>query len=119
MVLSLMTTDGGTWFKPGELVEGRADWQLDEEVDAVEVRLFWYTTGKGSQDVGIVRTLRVGRPDNSGHRDFSMRVPEGPYSFSGKLITLSWAIELVALPGGETERLDIRIGPTPVEVRLG
>jgi hypothetical protein len=44
--------------------------------------------------------------------------PKGPYAFSGKLITLAWAIELVVLPGGETERLDLLIGPAPVEVDL-
>ena len=106
-MLTLQTTDGGTWFKPGELIEGRASWHFDEDVDAVEVRLFWYTTGKGTQDIGVVRGLRTDAPDPSGNRDFSIRVPEGPYSFSGKLITLAWAIELVALPGGETERLDL------------
>jgi len=120
MVLTLQTKDGGIWFKPADLVEGRASWHIDygEEVDSIELRLFWYTSGKGSQDVGIVRVLRDDSPDPSGHRDFSIRAPEGPYSFSGKLITLSWAIELVALPSGETERLDLRIGPQPVEVDI-
>jgi hypothetical protein len=117
-MLNLQTTDGGTWFKPGELIEGRASWHLDTEIDAVEVRLFWYTTGKGSQDVEILRRLRIHSPQTSGHHDFSIRAPEGPYSFSGKLITLAWAIELVALPGEQTERLDLRIGPTPVEVEI-
>jgi hypothetical protein len=117
-MLALRTTDGGTWFKPGELIEGEASWHLEGEVEAIEVRLFWYTTGKGSRDVEIVRTLHTDSPATSGHRDFSIRAPDGPYSFSGKLITLSWAIELVALPGGETERLDLLIGPQPVEVDL-
>ena len=117
-MLTLQTTDGGTWFKPGELIEGRATWHLDGEIEAVEVRLFWFTTGKGSQDVEIVRQLRTDSPEISGHHDFSIRAPEGPYSFSGKLITLAWAIELVALPNGETERLDLLIGPAPVEVDI-
>lgn len=117
-MLTLTTTDGGSWFKPGELIEGVATWQLDEEVEAIEVRLFWYTSGKGTQDVGIVRVLRTDSPNPTGHREFSIRAPESPYSFSGKLITLAWAIELVALPSGETERLDLRIGPQPVEVDL-
>ena len=30
-MLTLHTTDGGTWFKPGELVDGRASWHLEEE----------------------------------------------------------------------------------------
>ncbi len=117
-MLTIHTNDGGSWFKPGELIEGRASWHLDGDTDAVEIRLFWHTSGKGSQDVGIVRVLRDDSPDPSGQREFSIRAPEGPYSFSGKLITLSWAIELVALPSGETERLDLRIGPQPVEVEI-
>lgn len=117
-MLTLQTTDGGMWFKPGDLVEGRASWHLEEEAEAIEVRLFWYTSGKGTQDVEVVRSLSVDQPGTSGHRDFNIRVPEGPYSFSGKLITLAWAIELVALPTGETERLDLRIGWQPVEVDL-
>ena len=117
-MLTLHTIDGGTWFKPGKLIEGRATWHLDGEVEAVEVRLFWFTTGKGSQDVEIVRRLRIDSPEISGHHDFSIRAPEGPYSFSGKLITLAWAIELVALPSAQTKRLDLLIGPTPVEVDI-
>jgi hypothetical protein len=118
MVLTLQTTDGGSWFKPGELIEGTASWHLDDEVEAIEVRLFWYTSGKGTRDVEVVRSLRTEAPESSGHREFSIRVPDGPYSFSGKLITLAWAIEIVALPGGETERLDLTIGPQPVEVDI-
>lgn len=117
-ILTLQTADGATWFKPGEIIEGRASWDLEAEAGAIEVRLFWYTAGKGTQDVGIVRTLRTDSPTKSGHRDFSIRVPDGPYAFSGKLITLSWAMELVALPSGETERLDLQIGPQPVEVNI-
>ena len=28
MMLTLQTNDGGAWFKPGELIEGRASWYL-------------------------------------------------------------------------------------------
>ena len=117
-MLTLETTDGRTWYTPGELIEGRASWYLDEEVEAVEIRFFWYTSGKGTRDVGVEGNLRIDGPDTSSHREFSFRVPDGPYSFSGKLITLAWAIELVILPSGETERLDLGVGPRPVEVIL-
>ena len=118
MVLTLQTTDGGSWFKPGELIEGTASCHLDDDVEAIELRHFWYNSGKGTRDVEVVRSLRTEAPESSGHREFSIRVPDGPYSFSGKLITLAWAIEIVALPGGETERLDLTIGPQPVEVDI-
>ena len=57
MVLNLQITDGGSWFKPGELVEGRATWHTDVDLEAIEVRLFWYTSGKGTRDVEVVRSL--------------------------------------------------------------
>jgi hypothetical protein len=116
--LNLRTADRRTWFRPGEVIQGEASWQLDEEAEAVEIRLFWYTSGKGTRDVEVVDSLRTASAVASGSRSFSLRVPDGPYSFSGTLITLAWAIELVVDPGGDTERLDLVISPRPVEVEL-
>lgn len=118
MKLVVTTADGGSWFKPGETIKINVEWYLDDEADAVEVRLFWYTEGKGTQDVGLIQTGRIGRPELAGNRSFQMRVPRGPYSFSGRLITLAWAIEAVVLPSGDTERLDLTVGPRPVEIDL-
>ena len=117
-MLTIETRDGGTWFKPGETIEGTVSWQLGEDAEAVEVRLFWYTAGKGSRDVEVIDTRHMAQPGISGSRPFEFTIPRGPYSFSGKLITLAWSIELVCLPTGETERLDLIIGPRPVEVSL-
>lgn len=117
-VLTLHTHEGRTWFRPGEVIEGEASWQLAEEAEAVEIRLFWYTSGKGTRDVEIVDSLLTANAGSSGACLFRLRVPESPYSFSGTLITLSWAIELVMDPRGDTERLDLVIGPRPVEVEL-
>ncbi len=118
MKLVITTSEGGSWYKPGETIKVNTEWYLDDEDDAIEVRLFWHTSGTGTQDVGIMQTRRIDRPERNGNRSFQLRVPRGPYSFSGKLITLSWAIEVVVLPGGETERCDLIIGPQPVEVDL-
>lgn len=118
MMLTISTDEGGTWFKPGESIRGNVFWQLEEEPDAVEVRLFWYTEGKGTRDVEVVSSKHLAQPGLSGSCSFDFDVPRGPYSFSGRLITLSWAIELVAQPSGETERFDLIVGPQPVEVDL-
>lgn len=106
------------WFLPGDELAGRAVWRLDGDPAAIEVRLFWHTSGKGTEDVEVVENHRIDAPGLAGESDFGFRLPLGPYSFSGSLITLSWALELVALPSGETERVDLVVGPTPVEVRL-
>ena len=42
-------------------------------------------------------------------------MPDGPYSFSGKLITLAWAIEIVVLPGGESTAMLRLMGSQYVE----
>jgi hypothetical protein len=117
-MLTIQTRDGGTWFRPGETIEGTVSWHLDRQAEAIEVRLFWFTEGTGARDVDITTTRHLARPELSGTHSFEFDVPNGPYSFSGKLITLTWAIELVVLPSGETERLDLTIGPRPVEVDI-
>jgi len=106
------------WFLPGERVTGRAVWRLDDPADAMDLRLFWYTSGKGTEDVKIVDEVNDRTPGTHGEIGFSFDLPLGPYSFSGSLITLAWALELVASPGGDTERVDLVIAPTAVEVRL-
>jgi hypothetical protein len=116
--LRIELEDDRRWFLPGENLTGRTVWRLEEEPEAVGLRLFWYTSGKGTEDVEIVDRVRTETPGISGERGFSFRLPLGPYSFSGSLITLAWALELVALPDGTTERVELVVAPTPVEVRL-
>jgi len=117
-ILQIATDGASTWFRPGAAIAGDASWHLDADAEAVEIRLFWYTRGKGTQDVTLVDSLRIDRPEPSGHRTFDFIAPAGPYSFTGTLITLSWAIELVVLPGEETERLDLVVGPQPIEISI-
>jgi hypothetical protein len=66
----------------------------------------------------VVDSQRIERPELSGHTAFRFRLPNGPYSFSGRLITLAWAIELVVLPSEETQRFELLVGPRPVEVSI-
>ena len=109
----------GPWFQPGSNIVGEVRWYgLGADVEALDLRLFWYTEGKGTRDVGLAGSRRIARPGGSGRRRFALSVPEGPYSFSGRLITLAWALELVALPSSESVRQDLLIGPRPVEVDL-
>lgn len=117
--LRLELAGGQTRFTPGERIHGTASWRQPESPDGLEVRLFWYTAGKGDRDIGIVerRALDPGSPEGS--LEFSFEAPRAPLSFSGKLISLLWAIELVALPGGEAGRQEITISHTGEEIRIG
>ncbi len=106
-------------FRPGEEVSGAVGWTVDKEPKSAEVRLFWYTAGKGTRDVGIVAAQRLEAPKSNDERSFAFTLPEAPYSFSGTLISLIWAIELVVDPGGLSERVEITVSPTGEEIVLG
>jgi hypothetical protein len=111
-------TRNGVVFAPGETVEGTVSWQLEKLAETVELRLFWYTTGKGDQDVGVVSTVPFPSPALHDQRSFSIPLPSGPYSFSGSLISLLWALEVVAEPGARAGRIEILVSPTRQEIML-
>ena len=108
-----------TAFVPGETMHGAIQWSLDTSPRALELSLFWYTAGKGTRDVGVVETLTIDRPGSCGSKDFAFTLPVGPYSFSGKLISLIWALELTCSEGDEMARQEITVSPTGQEIVLG
>lgn len=117
-LIEVQIRDGYTAFRPGDVVEGTVRWQLEPGPTEIETRLFWYTLGKGDQDIGIVETIPYANPAPTESRQFRFRLPEGPYSFSGKLISLAWAVEVVAQPGDVAGRAEITVSPTGDEIRL-
>ncbi|MCC6219862.1 MAG: hypothetical protein IT291_01320 [Deltaproteobacteria bacterium] len=116
--LEIFLTEDKREFKPGENITGKTSWSFTEDPEELHIRLFWYTEGKGSQDVCIVSDETFTKPGQSGERPFSIQTPIGPYSFSGKLISLIWAIEVIAEPDLGTERLEISISPNGKEIAL-
>jgi hypothetical protein len=102
-------------FTPGASLEGRVSWNVDGATSA-EVRLFWYTRGKGTGDVGLVDTVAFASPQAADQRTFRFALPEAPYSFSGKLISIVWAMELIVEPGPSVERREIVMSPSGREV---
>lgn len=105
-------------YEPGEVMAGAVSWQLPEPPESVELRLFWYTEGRGDQDVGIVESINVDAPGQTDRRGFSFTLPLGPPSFSGSLISIIWALELIAEPGHHVERWNLVIGPNRREARV-
>ncbi len=108
----------GAWARPGGEVTGRLRWEAGEAPGEIEVRLLWYTEGRGSRDVGVVerRVFEAAAP--AGELAFRLPVPEGPYSFQGRLITLRWVVEAEARGGGMLVQEPLVVGPTPVPVDL-
>ena len=116
--LEIKTRGDKTSFLPGEVVEGQVSWATESAPGMIELRLFWRTQGKGTRDMSVVQSLMFENPRWQGTRDFRFQLPEGPYSFSGKLISLIWALELIVTSTNETERLDILVSPTGSEILL-
>ncbi len=99
-------------FRPGDTISGRLHWSLTGARKKLSLRLFWFTAGRGTVDVNVVAEHDIIAPAESGEESFALQVPpQGPLSIAGRLVSVSWALELVAEPGGVIERLDLVIGP--------
>jgi len=116
--LKILLRDEQRNFRGGDTVEGVAGWRLEKPPTSVEARLFWFTRGKGTEDVGLVNQVRFDAPQQEEGRKFSFRLPTEPWSFSGQLVSLIWALELVAEPGGDTARVELIVSPTGQEILL-
>ncbi len=110
-MIRLGLRDNKTAFLPGEEIEGAVLWEFDEAPKSVELHLVWGTRGKGTADGSIVETVTFENPKPGDTRTFKMRLPEGPYSLDGKLIAITWALELTAQPGKESDEVEITVGP--------
>jgi hypothetical protein len=114
--LDIFPNDNRAERRPGETVELSAMWALGKAPRVLEARLFWFTRGKGTEDLEVVATEQVAIPTIAGERVFRFTLPAGPWSFSGKLISLLWAVELVA--DDKSARWDFTLAPDGCEIRL-
>ena len=105
-------------FRPGDEIAGAVRWELDDAPRSAEVHLCWFTRGKGTEDSEIVETLHLDAPQAGDVRTFSFKAPESPYSFSGKLISLIWCVEVLLEPKKRFARETIVIAPDATEVVL-
>ena len=111
--------EGRHHYPPAAEVHGAAAWKCDQPPQTVEVRLLWFTRGRGSDDVGVVDTMRFEQPQAEQALPFQFILPPAPYSFSGKLITLSWAVEVVLQPSKDSARVEFLMAPDGKEIVLG
>ena len=83
-------------YAPKENIQVSLHWDLmDVAENIIEVHLFWYTEGRGDEDMEIIETQEIKLNAKSGSKDLIFVAPLQPYSFSGKYIALTWAIEAV------------------------
>lgn len=116
--LKILLRDDRKNFRPDEIIEGVAGWQLEQLPISLELRLFWFTRGKGTEDVSVIHKLRFENPQLAEGRRFSFTLPAEPYSFSGQLVSVIWALELVVEPGEHATRVEFVMSPTGQELLL-
>ncbi|MBL7115869.1 MAG: hypothetical protein ISS35_08890 [Kiritimatiellae bacterium] len=105
-----------TQFAPGETIVGKAGWEMDDKPGSAAIRLFWRTSGRGSEDVEVVEEMDVADPKQRQLLDFSFELPVEPYSFNGQLISLAWGVEAIA--GKHSEMVEFVMGPDGVACNL-
>lgn len=119
MLMDVKLAGGNSSFRPGQKISGSFSWALEDQPERVELRLFWCTHGKGIQDVTIVRSRRVDSPGMMGRETFEFRLPDGPYTMHGKLVSVLWGLELVAGKSSKATRVDLVVSPWGEPVVLG
>lgn len=117
-MLHILLDDNRKTYEPGEAITGQIRWLRDESPRNVELRLCWNTRGKGTTDSDVAITLPLPDLRASGSQPFTLRAPDQPYTFSGKLISLVWALELVVDSDEAFERIELVIAPGGREIEL-
>ena len=119
MSLEIHTNAGRSSFLPGEEVSGTVSWSFATAPTFAQLQLYWTTRGKGTVDLEVIESVSFESPAASAEHPFAFRLPAaGPYSFSGKLISLLWFIKLYVKPTKETVELPITVSPTGREINL-
>ncbi len=101
----------------GETVEVKLSWSFEEPPAELVLRLFWYTEGKGTRDVGVVEERKLPQT-RGGEQEFRLTLTKFPYSIHGRLVSVCWAVEAIARPSGESVRQLLVVGPAKAAVRL-
>ncbi|MCA9080441.1 MAG: hypothetical protein KDA58_07770 [Planctomycetaceae bacterium] len=104
--------------EPGSEIDVDVQWDLDRPTNRLELRLVWNTTGKGDRDLKVAKTMHIHDPELKGNERLTFILPWGPYSFSGKLISLVWAFELVDVSSDASIREEFVLAPGGREVVL-
>lgn len=114
----ILTQDGKAAFEPGETIHGLLRWEGITPPGSIELRLFWHTRGKGTEDSGVAERVPIPGAGPAGEYRFRFCAPSAPYSYEGKLLSILWGIEAVPEHGEPSEPLMIIIGPGWSKVRM-
>lgn len=119
--ITIEPAEPGRIFHPKETIAGRVnitsadgDWEAPH---AVELVLFWKTSGIGTSDTGMGESLLLApkgqRVPARFSRDFALPVPLFPYTYAGKLIKIDWMLAVEVSHGWRK----VFTAQFPVEIR--
>jgi hypothetical protein len=109
--VSIRLQDERSHFNPGDTITGTVVWSTDRPTAAVELRLFWITSGVSPQQVGMIKRFSIPSPSSDDSHAFRFVLPDRPWSFQGRLAALCWMLEAVVLPIQLCARCRLTIGP--------
>ena len=116
-MIKVQLENEGAAFLPSDTISGSVEWS-EEQGDYMEVRLIWFTSGKGDRDFELVAVHKVASFDSDGSDQFQFTAPNRPQSFAGKLISLQWAIEAIVFPSHNSQRQDLMISSSGKEIDI-
>jgi hypothetical protein len=117
-MLEVQTVDEEIAFNPGDEVRVRVTWDMPNTPERIDLSLGWHTMGKGDRDESVSEKIELDDVGQEQSIELRITLPDGPYSFSGQLISLIWSLQAVARPSGETATHEIVVAPGKMEVQL-
>ena len=96
-LLSIQLFDHLPSYLPNSML--KCDYQIDaikqEELQAIEASVLWYTEGKGDEDLAVhYFERRVAADVEDGNllalRSFETRLPNSPLSYAGEILKIHW-----------------------------
>lgn len=106
-------------YTPGQTIAGTVSWTAESTTKRkknVSICLFYKTSGRGTEEVHTVAETSWPKEQLQGSFEFTL--PHQPYSFSGKLISLSWGLEAISSSQKETVIYDINLIPNGQAILL-
>jgi len=117
MGINIAIDEAFSKIEPSGRIKVKVTWAA-LKADSMNINLLWFTSGKGDEDIEIVETRELEHIGSDGERHVEFDLPGQPYSFSGKLISLHWAIEAVPKTNEESKMIEFVLSPTGKEVLL-
>ncbi len=103
---------------PGGTLRGTVSWGIPHPPRKLEVRVFWYNGEPGSGEARTIGSLELGEAQE-GSRGFDFALPELPWSVTGQVVKVGWAIELVEKKSGSLALADFTMSPDGGVAMLG